>query len=134
MVNRTQALVLGFFAGVLVSLILIRVMAPRTFDRALRMPADGRLKIAYVIVLAGFITLPAIGVFRRWRWTFWLMMVAFLAGALRVPVVILQVMGVLPADAPTWYLLVQGCVGVIQFGIGLVMVTGYRRAGVWGRC
>lgn len=78
-----------------------------------------------------FIVLLAIGVLRRWRWTFWLITVAFLAGVLRVPVVSLQLMGFLAADAPTWYLLFQGLLGVVQFAIGLVMVAGYRRAGVW---
>src|SRR5262249_23142389 len=37
-----------------------------------------------------------IGVVRRWRWTFWLILVAFLAGLLRVPAAILQVLGVVP--------------------------------------
>jgi len=26
----------------------------------------------------------------------------------------------------------QALLGVVQFGIGLVMVVGYRRSGVWG--
>jgi hypothetical protein len=51
---------------------------------------------------------------------------------LRVPAVLLQLTGVLAADAPTWYLLFQGFLGVVQFAIGLAMVAGYRRAGVWG--
>lgn len=84
-----------------------------------------------MIALVGFIALPAIGVFRRWRWMFWLILIAFLSGLLRLPVAVLQVTGMLPADTPTWYLLVQGVIGVIQFGIGLAMLAGYRRAGVW---
>ncbi len=59
-------------------------------------------------------------------------MVAFLAGVLRVPVAILQLMGFLAADAPTWYVLFQGFIGLVQFAIGLAMVADYRRAGVWG--
>jgi hypothetical protein len=58
--------------------------------------------------------------------------VAFLSGVLRVPVVVLQLMEFLTADAPTWYLLFQGLLGLVQFAIGLAMLTGYRRAGVWG--
>jgi hypothetical protein len=72
------------------------------------------------------------GVIRRWRWTFWLILVAFLAGVLRVPISILQLTGVLDADFPNWYLVFQGFIGLVQFGIGLVMVAGYRKAGVWG--
>lgn len=63
---------------------------------------------------------------------FWLVPVAFLAGVLRVPVAILQLTGALAAPGPTWYVAFQGVLGVVQFAIGLAMVAGYRRAGVWG--
>jgi hypothetical protein len=33
---------------------------------------------------------------------------------------------------PTWYLLFQGLLGLVEFAIGLAMVAGYRRADVWG--
>jgi hypothetical protein len=69
---------------------------------------------------------------RRWRWTFWLILVAFLFGVLRVPVAVLQLTGVLAADTPVWYVLYQGLLGVAQFGIALAMMVGYRRAGLWG--
>jgi hypothetical protein len=51
---------------------------------------------------------------------------------LRVPVVTLELMGYLAADTPTWYLLLQGLLGLVQFVVGLALVAGYRRAGVWG--
>jgi len=51
---------------------------------------------------------------------------------LRVPVAGLQLTGVLAADGPTWYVVFQGLLGVLQFAIGLAMVAGYRRAGIWG--
>ncbi len=133
MVNRTQALVLGFTLLAVVSLLGILVAAPEIYDRALRLPSgDRRSAIAFLAALVAFIALLGTGVLRRWRWTFWLVMVAFLAGVLRVPVAILQLMGFLAADAPTWYLLFQGFIGLVQFAIGLAMVAGYRRAGVWG--
>jgi hypothetical protein len=59
-------------------------------------------------------------------------LVAFLVGVLRVPVAILQLTGVLAASGPSWYVVFQGLLGVVQFAIALVMVAGYRRAGVWG--
>lgn len=133
MVNRTQTLVLGFLLVVLVSVLAIRVAAPEVFDQALRLRSGGRrLEIIFLAALIAFIVLLAIGVFRRWRWTFWLITVAFLSGVLRVPAVILQLMGFLAADVPTWYLLFQGFLGLVQFAIGLAMVAGYRKAGVWG--
>jgi len=133
MVNRTQALVLTFFLVVLLSVIAIRVAAPDVYDQAFRLPSrDRRLETIFLTALVAFIVLLAIGVFRRWRWIFWLITVAFLVGVLRVPVVTLQLMGFLVADTPTWYLLFQGLLGVVQSAIGLAMVAGYRRAGVWG--
>jgi hypothetical protein len=57
--------------------------------------------------------------------------VAFLAAVLRVPTAILQVLGVVPQAGPTWYLLFQAVLGLIQFVIGLATLAGYRRAGIW---
>jgi hypothetical protein len=133
MVNRTQALVLGFFLMVLVSLLVILVAAPEVYEHALRLPGDrGVAEIAFLAALTCFIALLAVGVVRRWRWLFWLVLVAFLAGVLRVPVAILQLTGALTADVPTWYVTFQGIIGLAQFAIGLAMLAGYRRSGVWG--
>jgi cell division protein FtsW (lipid II flippase) len=133
MVNRTQALVLGFFLLAVTSLLVILAAAPEVYDQALRLPTRNRaVEIAFLAALLGFITLLGIGVLRRWRWTFWLILIAFLAGVLQVPVAILQLTGVLAADGPRWYVSFQGLLGVLQFATGLAMVTEYRRAGVWG--
>ena len=133
MVNRTQALVLGFFLVALVSLLVILVAAPEVYEQTLRLPSDrGVVEIAVLAALTGFIALLAVGVVRRWRWLFWLILVAFLAGVLRVPVAILQLTGVLSADVPTWYVTFQGLIGLAQLAIGLAMLAGYRRSGVWG--
>lgn len=89
-------------------------------------------EVGFLVVLTGLIGLLAFGVLRRWRWIFWLVLVAFLAGILRVPVAILQLTGVLAADVPTWYVAFQGVIGLAQVAIGLAMLAGYRRSGVWG--
>jgi hypothetical protein len=133
MVNRTQALVLGFFGVALASLLVILVAAPDVYDQALRLPDRSRVaEVAFLAVLTGFLGLLTVGVLRRWRWIFWLILVAFLAGVLRVPLAILQLTGVLAADVPLWYALFQGVIGLAQLAIGLAMLAGYRRAGVWG--
>src|SRR5215216_5143647 len=133
MVNRTQALVLGFFGVALGSLLVILVVAPDVYDQALRLPdGSGVAEVAFLAALTGFLGLLAVGVLRRWRWIFWLVLVAFLAGVLRVPVAILQLTGVLAADVPTWYVTFQGIIGLAQVAIGLAMLVGYRRSGVWG--
>jgi hypothetical protein len=132
-VNRTQALVLGFFLVVWVSLLVILVAAPEVFDQALRLPTDHRVvELAVLAGLSGLIGLLAAGVVRRWRWTFWLILVAFLFGVLRVPAAVLQFTGIRATNTPTWYVTFQALLGVVQFGIGLVMVVGYRRSGSWG--
>jgi hypothetical protein len=135
MVNRTQALVLGFFLLAWFSLLVILAAAPEVYDQARRLPTGDRrpLEFALPAALSGFIALLALGVVRRWRWTFWLVLVAFLFGVLRMPVAILQLTEILAANGPTWYVAFQGLLGVLQFAIGLAMVAGYRRAGVWGR-
>ena len=45
-VNRTQALAIGFFATVLVVLIGILVLAPGTYDEALSLPAGALAMLA----------------------------------------------------------------------------------------
>ena len=133
MVNRTQALVLGFFGVAVVSLLVILVVAPDDYDQALRLPdGSGVAEVAFLAVLTGFLGLLTVGVLRRWRWIFWLVLVAFLADVLRVPVAVLQLTGVLAADVPAWYVAFQGVIGLAQVAIGLAMLAGYRRAGVWG--
>ena len=133
--NRTQGLVLGFFILAWASLVTILSTAPEVYDQALRFPAssDRRLfELAFLAALSAFLVLLGVGVVRRWRWTFWLIVVAFLAGVLRVPVSILQLSGVLSAEGPTWYVLLQALIGMVQIAIGLAMLAGYRRSGVWG--
>jgi hypothetical protein len=134
MVNRTQVLVLGFLLLAWTSLLIILAAAPAVYDQALRLPTGDRrtAEIGFLAAISGFIALLGVGVVGRWRWTFWLVLVAFLFGVLRVPVAILQLTGILAADGPTWYVAFQGLLGVLQFAIGLAMVAGYRRAGVWG--
>ncbi len=132
--NRTQGLVLGFFILAWIGLVTILVAAPEVYEQALRLPAgDRRLpELAFLAAISAFIIVLGIGVLRRWRWTFWLILVAFILGVLRVPASILQLAGLLRADGPIWYLLLQAFIGLVQFAIGLAMIAGYRRSGVWG--
>jgi hypothetical protein len=110
------------------------VAAPEVYDQALQLPAsDHRMFVlAFLAVLDVFLVLLGVGVVRRWRWTFWLIMVAFILGVLRVPASALQLTGVLSADGPPWYVLLQALIGLVQLAIGLAMLVDYRRAGVWG--
>ncbi len=134
MVNRTQSLVLGFFAVAWIGLVIILLVEPGIYDEAMKLPAGQHrvADVAFLGAISAFIALLSLGVLRRWRWAFWLILVAFLFGVLRVPVSILELAGILAPAGPAWYVLFQGILGVAQFAIGLVMLAGYRRSGTWG--
>ena len=130
-VNRTQALVLGFFALVWASLVVLFAAAPEVYYRAMKLSSAG-VGLLFLVGVSAFIALLGVGVLRRWRWLFWLIAFAFLFGVLRVPATVLTLEGVLPADGPPWYVVYQGFLGVVQFAIALLMLVGYRRGGTWG--
>ena len=135
MLTRSQTLVLSFFLLALVSLVVILVASPEVYNQALRLPASGGgvARLVFVAVVSAFIALLCLGVVRRWRWTFWLVLVAFIAGVLRVPASILELAGGLPAQGPGWYVVLQAFLGLVQFAIGLVMLAEYRRSRrAWG--
>ena len=132
--NRTQFLVLGFFAVVWIALVAILVFSPDVYMQTLgRLGGDSRaVEASFVVALSALIALLVAGVLRRWRWTFWLILVAFLFGVLRIPASLLQLAGMIPAGGPAWYEALQGAIGAVQVLIALAMFAGYRRAGVWG--
>jgi hypothetical protein len=133
-VNRVQGLVIGFLALAVIGFIAILALAPDVYSETLKIrPNSSRLpELAFLLALTSVLVLLSVGTMRKWRWTFWLILVAFLAGILRLPASVLQITGVLPATGPVWYTLLQAGIGVVQFLIGLAMIGGYRRSGPWG--
>jgi len=132
--NRTQQLVVGFFVLAWIAFVAIVVLAPEVYTQTLQ-KVDGKslaIEASLLIALSALIAVLVVGVFRRWRWTFWLVLISFLFGVLRLPASALQLAGMLPASGPTWYEALQGVIGVVQFLIAIAMVAGYRKAGVWG--
>jgi hypothetical protein len=135
LLNRTQSLVLGFFAIAWISLVAILLVEPGIYDSAMKLPpGDHRVAdLAFLGAISAFILLLVVGVLRRWRWMFWLILLAFLiGGVVRVPASILALAGVLPAAGPAWYVVFQAVLGLVQIVIGLLMLADYRRAGPWG--
>ncbi len=131
--SRIKVLVLGFLAAYWVTVVVILVAATHVYDQVAGLqrgqrPAETR---DFIVATALFGVLCA-GVLRGWRWTFWLILVVFMAGLLRVPASALQLAGYLPAQGPTWFVVLVAVVGLTQFVIALIMLAGYRRAGVWG--
>lgn len=133
-INRTQALVLAFFMLAWAGVITILAAAPQVYDQALgRAPGSLRAaETAFVIGLSALVGVIAFGVIRWWRWLFWLIVAVFFLGVLRLPVTALQLSGLIAAGSPTWYVVLQALVAVIQFAIALLMLAGYRRSGTWG--
>jgi hypothetical protein len=127
-VTAIQRAVLAFFAGVWVALAVILAVAPEIYGSAVSQVSP----IAFFVAISVFVALCAIGVVRRWRWLFWLILLAFLAGALRIVVSALELAGAVPLDGPAWYVTLQGLIGLVQLVIGVAMVRSYRRAGAWG--
>jgi hypothetical protein len=137
MMNRTKALVLGLFAAYWVTIVVILVAARALYDRLLAqaMPFSGNprpAEIGTLLALSVLLALLSTGVIRGWRWTFWLILVVFLIGIVRVFTSALQLAGIMPRQDSAWYVAFQAIVGLIQFGIALAMLAGYRKAGVWG--
>ena len=63
--------------------------------------------------LATVFAVLSLGVIRSWRWTFWLILVVFLAGIVRVPTSALQLAGMMPLQGPAWYMALQAVVGLV---------------------
>ncbi len=125
---------IGFAVMAWLILVGILIAAPEIVDSMLKLPARDRrpAELAFMVALSAFLALLGVGVVRRWRWMFWLVLVAFLAGLLRVPASAFQLTGILPLEAPAWYALLQAAIGLVQFAIGLAMLSGLRKAGTWG--
>ena len=135
--NRTKVLVLSLFAVYWVFVAALLVVARDVYDsllpQAVRLPGNQRpVEIGTLLVLTALFALLSLGVIRSWRWTFWLILVVFLVGILRVPASILQLAGIMPIQGPVWYIVLQAGVGFIQFVIALAMLVGYRKTGMWG--
>jgi len=133
-INRIKGLVLALFAGYWVAVIVIWITARPVFDRVGGLPG-GQVgaEAAEVLALTALLMLLSVGIVRGWRWLFWLILIAFLAGILRVPAAALELAGKIPQQGPTWYVVLTAIVGLIQFLIALAMAAGYRRSGVWGQ-
>ena len=126
-------MVLAFVAAAWVAVVAILAVAPDVYDQTLQLPTAGRrpFEIAFLAALSMFLVIVATGVVRRWRWMFWLIFVAFLAGVIRLPASALELAGAIPRQGPAWYVVLQGVIGAVQFVIAIAMLVGYRRGGPW---
>jgi hypothetical protein len=135
--NRTKALVLTLFAVYWVFVVVLLVAARDVYDSQLPQAAQlsdrqRPAEIGALLVLTALFAVLSIGVIRGWRWTFWLILVVFLAGILHVLISALQLAGIMPIQGPAWYVVFQAVVGLIQFVVALAMLSGFRKTGTWG--
>ncbi len=58
----------------------ILVLAPEIYDQTLQLPLENRrpTELIFLAAISAFVGVLAVGVCVRWRWTFWLILVAFL--------------------------------------------------------
>jgi len=126
-------MVLAFVAAAWVAVVAILAVAPDVYDQALGLPIVARrqFEVVFLAALSMFLVIVATGVVRRWRWMFWLIFVAFLAGVIRLPASALELAGAIPRQGPAWYVVLQGVIGAVQFVIAIAMLVGYRRGGPW---
>jgi hypothetical protein len=80
-----------------------------------------------------WIVLLGVGIVRRWRWVFWLTVLAFTFSALQIAAAVLELAGILVLAVPAWDSVARALVAVIELGIGIWMLLLYRRYGVWAR-
>ena len=135
MINRTKELVLALFAAYWLIVVVVLVAARDVYDQQFPVKLSGDRRPAEIVVLLVLTALFGVlstGIILNWRWTFWLILVAFMAGIFRAPISALQLTGAVPAQGPAWFVVLQVVVGLVQFVIGLAMFTGYRRSGLWG--
>ena len=135
MINRIKGLVLALFAAYWLIVVVVLVTARDVYDQQFPVKFKGDLRpaeIGVLLVLTALFGVLSAGIIRNWRWTFWLILVAFMAGILRAPISALQLTEAVPAQGPAWFVVLQVVVGLVQFVIGLAMLAGYRRAGIWG--
>ena len=116
--NRTKALVLGLFALYWAFIVVLLIVARNVYDgllpqEATRLGGQRPAEIGTLLVVTALFAVLSTGVIRNWRWTFWLILVVFLAAIVRVPTSALQLAGIVPSEDPAWYAVLEVVVGLI---------------------
>jgi len=117
------------------SAVVVSLAAPSIYSNLLPLhPAPTeRYPAPVMLALVGILLVIAVGmagVVRQWCWLFWLLLIAFGASLLDIPVTVLQVLGVLPNVFPLWYSLFRMGVALPEIALAVWMMRLYRRHGV----
>lgn len=133
-----QYVLLAFCAFAGASLIVIYLVAPAIYVQML--PVDTRvgddahppILTVFLVGILLLVVLLAVGVLRRWRWVFWLVLLAFAFSVLQIPANMLELAGVVALHVPAWYGFLRMLVASAQGIIAVWMILLYRSNGVWG--
>ena len=129
-ISRLQAVLIAFLVLAYTALVVSYAIRPSLFIRGSPAMTKTALLFGAVFSLEAFV---AAGVLRRWRWMFWIILLAFGLAPLRIPFTLLQLTGVLSGGPPVWYGALQIMLSSVQFAIAFWMLRIYRRRGAWGR-
>ena len=127
---------LAFCALAVATLLAIYVVAPAIYVQTLlgsARPADPHPAVAtlFMVAIVALVAVLALGVVRRWRWLFWLVLAAFTLSGLQILAGALELAGIIPVSMPAWYVVLRMLVAVIQLMLGVWMIRLYLRCGVW---
>jgi hypothetical protein len=134
--RRLQWMLLAFFLLAVLGLVVASLADPSIYASTLllTLPSAAHSPAVTVFLLAGIaglLSLLVVGVLRRWRWVFWLVLVAFGAMLLELPATLLQWAGILPDPFPLWYGLCRVGISLIAVGMSVWMLSIYRHHGAW---
>ncbi len=133
--RRLEKVLFAFFVLVALSLVIVYAVDPAIYVQVLSLQPGNTshplLVTLFFVGILAFIGVLIVGVRRHWRWLFWLILVAFGAGFLDIPVTLLQLLGILPQLFPTWYSLYRMSIACLQVVIAVWMGRIAYHHGVW---
>ena len=133
-----QGAIIAFFTSVVAVLVILYLVMPSIYLETLQQPVQPSdthplaVNLFFGAILI-FVAAVGYGVIRGWRWIFWPMLLVFLASILELPAAILQVVGIIPIQQPTWYILLRMAISMVELALGLWMLRIWRACGVWAQ-
>jgi hypothetical protein len=136
-VAALQTALIALFAASGMILIAAYVAAPTVFADTVPLDRDALARHPPILTLfvgavLALIAVVIVGIVRRWRWLFWLLLLACASAVLHLPVTLLQLAGIVPGDTPRWYAILQLGSELVQLALAAWMVLLFRIGGVWG--
>jgi hypothetical protein len=133
--KRLQQALIAFFVFCALFIVIAYIVDSTVITDSLKLSLSTEryplVASAFVLLLLLLIGLMIVGIVRRWRWLFWLLIIDFTCSLLQIPATLLLLNGLLPETAPTWYILSRTGVGLLQVALAGWMWWIYWHYGVW---